>query len=322
MSETLSADRVVAELDQLWASLAAAGSKPDSPGVLRACAMSLFVLQEEDAAGAAPVAQTIAEVMRAHPNRAVIVSIRNSMEPLIEHRVTAQCWVPFGGRQQLCCEQIEITVSSGSLEGVVPVLLAIAAPDVPLVVWCRSAKVLGLRAVEPLLERASKAIVDPSPLEDLARQAERGFHVADLSWTHVTRWREIVAQIFEDPARQAFVPKIRQITVMYSGGEPPAAARYLAAWVSTCANCRGIDVRFEKSGADGGSIEGIVMRADSHTVSIRRATDTAVLIEVDSLKSCAEVPRHREAELLGAELSISGRDTVFERVLPLAASLK
>ena len=33
----------------------------------------------------------------------------------MEARVFAQCWMPFGKRQQICCEQIEITASETSL---------------------------------------------------------------------------------------------------------------------------------------------------------------------------------------------------------------
>ncbi len=84
--------------------------------------------------------------MRDYPNRAVIVRVREGGEPLLDCHVTAQCWMPFGTRQQICCEQIEVTASDSNLPGLMPILLAIAAPDLPRVVWCRSARIFRLPA--------------------------------------------------------------------------------------------------------------------------------------------------------------------------------
>jgi glucose-6-phosphate dehydrogenase assembly protein OpcA len=322
MAGALSADRVLKELDELWVSLAHAPGSEEATNVLRACAMTLIVVEEASADPAAST-ETVAELMRDHPNRAVIVRVRAGTEGLLEHRVTAQCRMPFGGGRQVCCEQIEIDVSEASLPGLTPILLAIAAPDLPLVVWCRSPRLFGLGALATLFARAGKLIVDSCPLAELASRAGDGLRIADLDWTAVTRWREIVAQVFEDPTLLDFVNHIRRVQLFYAAAAPPAAACYVAAWVMVCSECRELDVRFERAPAIDGieGIEGIALGGESHTVSIRRAQGDAVLIEVDSLRSCTVIPVLREAELLAKELAISGHDAVFERVLPVAARL-
>jgi hypothetical protein len=71
----------------------------------------------------------------------------------------------------------------------------------------------------------------------------------------------------------------------------------------------------------GGGIEGIVLEAGTESISIRRVEGTAILIEIGSLKNCTSAPRLSEAELLGTELAITGRDPVFEKTLPVAARL-
>ncbi|HEX8984697.1 MAG TPA: glucose-6-phosphate dehydrogenase assembly protein OpcA, partial [Bryobacteraceae bacterium] len=161
MPGAFTADRLLAELEEFWTSLAGAQPAGDEKCVLRACAMTLIVL-ERDTQPADASAQILAEVMREHPNRAVIVRIHGGSEPRLEHRVTAQCRMPYAGRQQVCCEQIEITASEPSLAGLAPILLAIAAPDLPVVVWCRDASLLGMAALDAVF-RAGKVLVDSCP---------------------------------------------------------------------------------------------------------------------------------------------------------------
>ncbi len=179
-----------------------------------------------------------------------------------------------------------------------------------------------------LFERADKVIVDTAgfpdartALEELASKVARGHRVMDLSWTRITRWREVVAEVFEDPARLDFVRAMRRVVVEHAGDGTPATAYYLAGWVMACTALEGVEVRFEPVSVPGGGIEGIALASDGHTVSIRRVEDDFALIEVDSLKGCTVVPRLTEAELLRSELGISGRDMVFERSVPIAARL-
>jgi glucose-6-phosphate dehydrogenase assembly protein OpcA len=323
----VSADSIIADLNRLWVSLADPSAAPESQAVLRACAMTLVVVAEESGE-AVRIAEVIGDVMRDYPNRAVIVRVREGGEPMLDCHVTAQCWMPLGTRQQICCEQIEVTVSDSNLPGLIPILLAIAAPDLPRVLWCRSARIFRLPAMAALFQRADKVIVDSAgfpdartALEELRSQVARGHRVMDLSWTRITRWREIVAEIFEDPARLELARTMRRVVVEHAGNGTPATAYYLAAWVMACTALEGVEVRFEPVPAPGGGIEGIVLVSDGHSVSVRRAEDAAALIEVDSLKGCTVVPRLREAELLRSELGVSGRDTVFERSVPIAARL-
>jgi glucose-6-phosphate dehydrogenase assembly protein OpcA len=327
MPAAVSADSIIANLDHLWVSFEEPGAAAESQAVLRACAMTLFVFAGESE-DPAHIAEVVAEVMRDYPNRAVIVRVRESGEPLLDSQVTAQCWMPFGARQQICCEQVELTASDASLPGLMPILLAIAAPDLPRVVWCRSPRIFRLPAMAALFERADKVIIDTAGVEEartalsgLRDRLRQGQHVMDLSWTRITRWREIVAEVFEDPARLGFIRALRRILVQHAGDRTPATAYYLAAWVIACAGIEDVEVRFEPVPAQGGGIEGIALLSDDHTVSVRRAEDVFALIEVDSLKGCTAVPRLTEAELLRSELAICCQDPVFERSVPIAARL-
>ncbi len=328
MTPAVSPERILKDLHSLWASLARESAPGEGQSVLRACAMTVIVLADESE-DPTRIAQTLGQVMQDYPNRAVIVRVRSGSEPFLESRVTAQCWRPFGRQRQICCEQVEITAADASLADAEPVLLAITAPDLPVAVWCRSPRLFGLPALERLQARADRIIVDSRdfpdsrpPLALLARaSAGSGGRVADLAWTSVTRWREIVAEIFEDPVRRESIPRLTRVRVLYSASAAPSTAYYLAGWVLATLGRRDIEAVFEVVAPVGGGIEGIVLEAGTEAVSIQRAEGTAILIEIGSLKNCTAAPRLSEAELLGTELAITGRDLVFEKSLAEAARL-
>ena len=328
MTAVVTPERILKDLHSLWASLGKESTPTESHGVLRACAMTVIVLADDDDA-AAGIAQTLGLVMQEHPHRAIIVRVRAASEPFLECKVTAQCWRPFGRQQQICCEQVEMTAAERSLPDAEPVLLAITAPDLPVAVWCRSTRLFDLAVLAKLYARADHIVIDsrdaPYPraaLDRLARvaTASRG-RLADLAWTSVTRWREIVAEIFEDPARRELIPGLKRVRVLHSPGAAPATAYYLAGWIQAALNREDIQVGFEAVAPIGGGIEGIVLESATESISIRRAVGTAILIEIGSLKNCTSAPRLSEAELLGTELAITGRDPVFEQSLPAAARL-
>ena len=99
-----------------------------------------MIVLADESEGAAGIAQTLGLVMQDHPNRAVIVRVRDGFEPPLDFQVTAQCWRPFGRQRQICCEQIEIAASDAALADLPSVVLPLAAPDLPVIVWSRSAR--------------------------------------------------------------------------------------------------------------------------------------------------------------------------------------
>src|SRR5690606_24675620 len=117
-----SPEAILKELSDLWVSL----GKQEESEVLRACAMTLIMAcGEEEDPGAA--SQLLAELIHENPSRAIILHVVSSQEPVLESRVVAQCWMPFGKRQQICCEQIELTASPSRLADVQRILGALVA---------------------------------------------------------------------------------------------------------------------------------------------------------------------------------------------------
>ena len=178
-----------------------AQDQAESGGVLRACAMTLVV-----------VAEDAADADRGPPDRGRADA--QSSQPRgdsASRRQTARFWTPgsspnAGSRsaraQQICSEGIEITAGQSGFSEVAKFLVPLRVPDLPVVLWCRGTQ-LHLRAGTvwsrcfrwPTKSSSiPRKVADAdSALQFLRRLRERGRRVADLHWTRLTGWREVLA---------------------------------------------------------------------------------------------------------------------------------
>lgn len=336
MTSTIHPETILSELAELWVSLGKEAEPGQSSGVLRACAMTLVATADEGE-DPAVVGETIAALMREHPSRAIVIRFRQSAGRELSARVFAQCWMPFGQRRQICCEQIEITASDASLPDLPAVIVPLAVSDLPLILWCRGARQFGLPDFPMLAAVAQKLVLDsaafPVPdkiLRQMADCARSGQLLADLAWTRVTRWRETISQIFENRNYLMRLPDISEMRISFGGAKPPVEALYLAAWLLSSLEKAGVKPRLVWDSvpqAAAGELKGLELRAanaDGLHAAVRVTGDPAnqvAEIQVDSLSSRTVFPPSTDYALLREELSIPGRDPVYERVLERAARL-
>ncbi len=311
-------EKILRELANLWVDLG------HEEGVLRACSMTLIVACE----GSGDVLETgeaLAELMREHPSRAIVVRVADEQEPRLDSRVFAQCWMPFGRRQQICCEQIEITATASRLNDVYAAMLGLTVPDLPVIMWLRSARLLSMPEFQPMLRLARSIVLDsaglPSASDALsAMETARstGWRIKDLSWTRLTRRREIVAQIFEKPATRE--RRITNILVRHAGTEIPVQAWYAAAWLT--ARLPGAKLAFEPSDRIlNNGLQGLIFEGPDVRISILPADEAALEVHMDSVSSRVVLPEMAEWRLVEEELSILSNDPVFEATLKLACQL-
>lgn len=332
MGATIQPDRILHELSELWVSLGKQNGH-ESTGVLRACAMTLVVVADakEDAAA---VGETLALLMRDHPSRAVVVRVSDTGEPDLEARVFAQCWMPLGQRRQICCEQIEISTSNTSLSDVPAVVLPLVVADLPVILWFRPPRLLASPALKDLARIATKTVIDSEIFGDaraalarLSGAAASGTLLGDLAWTRLTRWRELIAQIFENPVYASHLPAIDAVTIYYSEAAPPVGVWYMAAWLQLCLARAGSKprVRWERSddAGDGGLSRVEFSTADPGVLSasVRKVEGQAAEVRVNSLANRTVFPEASDYVLLREELSITGRDPIFESSLSLASGM-
>lgn len=329
---TIAPDKILHDMADLWVNLGKEGE--GNAGVLRACTMTLIVAAEEsdDPQG---IGETLAALMPEHPSRAIVIRFRAEESRSLSARVFAQCWMPFGQRQQICCEQIEITASDDSLPDLVPVVLPLAVPDLPVMLWCRSPRLFRLPAFALLAGIAQKVVVDSgsfgdarAALGEMSGVVAAGRMVADLAWTRLTRWRGLIAQIFENRAQLAKLPEVSEIAVAYRAPEPPSTAFYLGAWLVDGLKKIGAQARVEFR-SDGGNQTGRLSlvelrghRDADPIASISLAEDgRSAEIRFGGLVSKTLLPSLTDYSLMREELSIPGRDAAFEAGLASAAGL-
>ena len=317
----ISPDKILKDLDLLWVSMSK-DQNPDNPdAVLRACAMTLLVATEGDGE---EIGETLAQLVRDHPSRLIVLRVFTAVEPKLEARVLAQCWMPLGRRQQICCEQVEIALSPSTMADIPPVLRGLIVPDLPVVIWSRGRDVLALPEFQPILNLAGKLILDSQGVADLAGRVRLveslqspARLVADLAWTRLTRWREAVAQVFDDPATLARLGEIRKIEVQYEGDFLPMSALYLAAWFKYALQ-RGLVIAFTYAGpSDRARVSRVGLVGEGLDFYVTVGQDGAVEIHSGVRDARAVFPLLSEYELMREELNFLGRDNVYESVLRL-----
>ncbi len=314
-AKSIKPDKILSELGKLWTDMATPEASGDSAhstdshssdgGVLRACAMTLisFVDDEEDSAA---LGEVIAGLMKEHPSRAVVVRLKEG-EDFLDARVFAQCWMPFGHRRQICCEQVEITSSMDRLADVAAIVGPLAVPDLPRVILLRSARIVRAGALRKVLALGDKIIVDSSRpgapgFGELGGLLDAGHITGDLAWTRITEIRALLSHLLDDRD-----PKT--VTVEYAGKEAGAEARYLEAWLEA-----GLpDARVGLKG-DGGAGNGMAtaVRVDDLLV---RLGDGVAECDIGNLHQRSTLPKGTDEELLNVELGIVVHDQVFEQAL-------
>ncbi len=316
-------EQILKDLRKLWGDLA----KSDPHGVLRACAMTLIVVINEDEDPTC-VGETIARLMHEHPSRAIVVRMRSTQETLLEAQVLAQCWMPFGKRQQICCEQIELKSSAKSLCDAANVIRGLIVPDLPVIVYCPDPVLCQAAECQDLVALATKLIIssekatDFSPAAYLHGLLNPNRPVADLIWARLTPWREAVSRIFETPENRRAAYQLTDVNILYSGAGDGPAIYYFGGWFM---HVLGAGVHLNVARGVGPSYASIA-RVDLHGPSFEATVDlveaNAAEIRAGDLRQRIVFPEADSCEELRKELSIAGRDPIFEDVLGLAVLMK
>ena len=305
-TEVIKPDKILKELANLWLGLAKPEAEQSADGILRACAMTLvcFVDDEEDAM---TLGATLASLMREHPSRLIVVRLREG-EDVLESRVLAQCWKPFGHRQQICCEQIELTATMNHLPEVNAIVGPLAVPDLPRIVLLRSARLVRAGALRKILPLGDKIIVDSARpgapgFGELGALLNSGQMGGDLAWTRITELRAMIAQLLG-----ACAPEM--IAIEYTGREVGPETRYLEAWLGAALPTTRVTVKGQ-GGEGNGSPSAILIGSGT----VVRLGPACAEISMGQLKQRASFGVGTEEELLNAELKIVVHDEVFERAL-------
>jgi glucose-6-phosphate dehydrogenase assembly protein OpcA len=315
-------ETILKELSNLWVDMGHEEQQEfdtAAAGVLRACAMT-FVTIADESEDPSNLGETVAMLMKEHPSRSVLIRLRPTGEEVLESRVFAQCWMPFGQRRQICCEQIEITSSLASLDDIPGLVLPLAVADLPVILWSRSPRLFDMPAFPKIAAMCDKLIMDTGAFTYtehafnlLSTQLKGERLVADLAWSRITRWRETVAQIFVNDECLKALPTYSSAVVEYGSMKPKPEAFYLAAWLQNCSK-----KTVELKHTDGPAIVGVTLSAGGSCDVTIHSTDGGVEVHANRLATKTYFPEPSDYLALQEELSITSRDPTFDAAVPVA----
>jgi glucose-6-phosphate dehydrogenase assembly protein OpcA len=295
MGTTIAPEKILKELAELWVDSGKQGKAEGGTGVLRACSMTLLVLAEagDDTQG---LGETIAALMPEHPARAIVVRLSGAGDRSLAERVYSQCWMPFGQRRQICCEQVEITVSDAALADLRSVVLPLTVPDLPLIVWCRSARLLAMPEFREIAEMARKVVLNSA-----------------ASWTLMTRWREMLSQVFQNQQNAAQLARVGSVEVEW-GGSRYVPALYLGVWIRDSLTEVGVNPLLHVSRTADEDFLRVRLTGEGITAALERQDDRMV-VTLNGASECTNLPLPTDYLLMREELGIVRHDPVFEKAL-------
>jgi glucose-6-phosphate dehydrogenase assembly protein OpcA len=329
MGASIQPERILSELDQLWVGLGGEAQEDGSVGVLRACSLTMFALSSSAREDDLPT-ESFAALLEEHPGRFISIRISEGGGRSLDARVSAQCWTPFGKRRHICVEQVDIDASRAGIGDLSPVLRALRVPDLPALLWCRDARLLDDDEAAGLTALCDKVILNSSGYHDPGRMLERLLHwrdnntvVADLSWTRLSRWRETIAQLFASQTRRERLREASDVTVTYYGDRPPLRAAYLAAWFRSILG-DGLNYELVSAGdlepcQQKGEVQAASIQGPGLDLTIQQLGGETVELRLGDLVNQTVFHEVDEHQLLRQELSIEGRDAIFESALDNAA---
>src|SRR5262249_19790087 len=143
--------------------------------------------------------------------------------------------------------------------------------------------------------------------------------IGDLAWTRLTRWRETLAQVFENRERLAQIASIGEVSVRFGAGYE-TAARYMAAWVADRLAAAGAKPRVAGERDAATPTLQVELRGEGLRIALRREAQVLVA-SVNEIEHCTNLPQPGDYTLVREELGIARRDAVFETTLSSAVRL-
>jgi glucose-6-phosphate dehydrogenase assembly protein OpcA len=354
------AGRVEQELRQLWRSEA---EKSEAGPVLCSRTLNLIVYCRSFA-DVQRATSLLDPIITQHPCRAIVVSpAAPDAEEEIHTEVSASCLTSHGGNRYIGRELVSLAAKPAAQHRLASIVRALILPDLPVFLWWRDARLLQGELFQELSEVAERIIVDSAGLEDLSADWARvhalaqrpNLALSDLAWSRLTAWRQLIAQLFDGPARAAYLRQVERIVVEFGheGSRPkiPADAVLLGAWLARQLGFRKsravkeeqaaaawefsrgdsrLRVELRRGKRPGSGVTAVFLSCgrEEHAVFVvARSQDGKGLATRAELPGQAAMRRlvrtgdESASRLVSSELEILGRDALYEEVLRVASEL-
>lgn len=210
----------------------------------RSCVMTLVAVVSNDR-DERLAEQTCEMIASEHPAQAIIVRERHGIRTgKIEAWIRAEVY-----RSEITCarecEIVTLHVRGAAGEHLAALVDPMLVSGVPTYLWWTGTPLFGKSELEDALRVCDALIVDSAQfgepyrgfrgLAKLMGSAHQKLGMADLQWSRLRPWREMVAQFFSPIDRRAFLDGISEVGIDYAGqgrGNRIAAA-LMAGWLAS-----------------------------------------------------------------------------------------
>jgi glucose-6-phosphate dehydrogenase assembly protein OpcA len=345
---------IEAQIRALWQDLGE--QHADSAHVVtRVCTLTL-ISYGANAELAKRVRAAVPAVFGTHPCRALLIEADGAADELSAW-VTTVCQRPVDEGEQVCCEQITLTVGENMRRRLPGTVLPLVVSELPLFVWWPGPLHPASNVRTQLFAHADRWIVDSAdfaePLPDLARlhelvRSDETIAVSDLTWARLTPWRTMVAQIFDHPTVRPALDQISALTVTM--GRHEAAALLGVGWVASCLGWQAtavektadglqctfssantpVTVTLQTAGAEDEGVPTIALTCATlpHLkISLGRGTHHQAVASVvqigDEIRTqVGELRVFNDGTLLTEELNVYSHDRMYEAALAVVATIR
>ncbi|MCL5942513.1 MAG: glucose-6-phosphate dehydrogenase assembly protein OpcA [Actinobacteria bacterium] len=248
--------RAEQELQELWHAAGDEARRQGEEGVLRLREFN-FVAYAGGEDMADRISAVVARLAQRHPGRAIVLLDAGPGQAgaeLVEAWVSAACYRTREGGRHVCWEQVTVPARGEAVGLLHTAAMRLLVPELPTVLWWPGEPVLDGHIFRQLGEVSDMVLVDSAGFRDplgglvalagVAADRSRNFALDDLNWARLTPWREVTADLFEDPSRRVWLPRIERVLVEYGSEDTyasprralePAAARalLLVGWLAS-----------------------------------------------------------------------------------------
>lgn len=239
---------VEGQLHELWRDVAeAAQSSGGAKAVTTAQVLNLIVhAASYDVAN--EYTQEMTLITGRHPSRVItMITDPKETEMPVQAWVSISCQMPPAGGRQVCCEQVSVAAGGESVRQLSAAVIPLLMPDLPVFLWWPQGAPFDDSLFRTLADSIDRLILDSSTFENpegtLSTMANRlkqewpKIACTDMSWSRLTRWREIVAQFFDGPNMRPYLDRINNVSIDFAlskrGGVNRTHALLFAGWLAS-----------------------------------------------------------------------------------------
>lgn len=240
-----------------------------------------------------------------HPMRVIVlVAVPEAAKPRLDAEIRV-------GADAGASDVIVLRAYGAVCSGLESLVNGLLLPDAPVVVWWPG-EAPELPGADPLGRIAQRRITDSAALQADAftdRVLAYTPGDTDLAWTRLTRWREYLAAILDQPD---FGP-VASVEVV--GGPDSPSTRILAAWLELALGVP-TSCRLERDDSPLGGVRSVTLHSANGAARLDRvAPDRAVLRQPGQPEHEIVLPRRTLRECVAEELRILDEDVMYGRVV-------